>query len=777
MDKWSHIALVFDGTANTARLYLNGDEVGINTSVGSSITATASDRFVVGKNPTSSANFYGGLIDEVRVFDIALTADQLRRMVYQEVTYNGTNVDGATIPLSVPGLNSANMLRYFRMDTYKDDIVDNLSTPAVDIGTGCKIYNVKQIRRQTAPLPFVTAANGDWNIPSTWLYDNLWDISDEANNSPWSIVHISHNVTAKTSHGFIGLLIDNGQQLTVEDNLEMRLSWYLKLDGKMDLVGESQLIQTLGSVLDNTSSGTLERDQQGTADEYSYNYWSFPVGIPNNSSNNNINRISNLRENNGPLNFLNTIQPLPATTPVTLSTRWMYKFEDAASNINNWKWIGQNGDVQPSEGFIMKGPGTGVVGDEFNYIFEGKPNNATISNNVSGGNILLVGNPYPSALDANKFITDNENSITGTLYFWEHFGGGTHILKDYEGGYATRNLTMGVAATQHPDLNPSVLTGTKVPTQFIPVAQSFFLVGDADGGPVEFNNGQRTFVTEGSGNSVFTKANKWKDKAVSFKPETNNSDAKSAARKLIDSLSGIRPVGVEQVTQDTFPKIKLNFIGPKGFFRQIGAGFPKATTSAFDNGWDALLIDKMPDDFYWKVDEEDLVIQAQPQLNGETVLPIEVQIQNAGTVQIGLDSAENIPQNMDILLGIKENGETTYHDLTKDFYEGRIEAGVFPDRFSLVFREQETLSLDEEQLTQNSFKVYFEANSKTLKIDNPDGKFIESVMAYNMLGQVVFKAEVQNTADAAFSPKLSAGVYIIKVNQAAGIAVKKIIIN
>jgi hypothetical protein len=40
---------------------------------------------------------------------------------------------------------------------------------------------------------------------------------------------------------------------------------------------------------------------------------------------------------------------------------------------------------------------------------------------------LLTGNPYPSALDADAFITDNINaiqsfsspSIDGTLYFWE----------------------------------------------------------------------------------------------------------------------------------------------------------------------------------------------------------------------------------------------------------------------------------------------------------------------------------------------------------------------
>jgi hypothetical protein len=61
------------------------------------------------------------------------------------------------------------------------------------------------------------------------------------------------------------------------------------------------------------------------------------------------------------------------------------------------------------------------------YTFVGKPNNGTIATNTVGNDqLLLTGNPYPSALDADAFITDNINaiqsfsspSIDGTLYFW-----------------------------------------------------------------------------------------------------------------------------------------------------------------------------------------------------------------------------------------------------------------------------------------------------------------------------------------------------------------------
>ena len=54
------------------------------------------------------------------------------------------------------------------------------------------------------------------------------------------------------------------RNLLVQNDTKMQISHYLLLDGKIDLVGRSQLIQTLNSDLDVASTGTIERDQQGT---------------------------------------------------------------------------------------------------------------------------------------------------------------------------------------------------------------------------------------------------------------------------------------------------------------------------------------------------------------------------------------------------------------------------------------------------------------------------------------------------------------------------------
>ena len=146
-----------------------------------------------------------------------------------------------------------------------------------------------------------------------------------------------------------------------------------------------------------------------------------------------------------------------------------------------------------------------------NYTFVGKPNNGLInSNTVSADQLLLVGNPYPSAIDAYDFITDNINSvdrlqdvgIDGTLYFWEHSSSNnTHILSNYLGGYAVLNLSGGVAPVAPSGISGKGLSA-KIPKQYIPVGQGFFVYGKTGGGgPVIFNNGQRSFQKENDATS------------------------------------------------------------------------------------------------------------------------------------------------------------------------------------------------------------------------------------------------------------------------------------
>ena len=83
-----------------------------------------------------------------------------------------TGVQTCALPI-FGSLPFSNVLRYYRMDAYKDDIVDDLTTSSIDTGTGMKLYNHKIINVQQAPMPFVTVRTGTL---STSVDDSTKDI-------------------------------------------------------------------------------------------------------------------------------------------------------------------------------------------------------------------------------------------------------------------------------------------------------------------------------------------------------------------------------------------------------------------------------------------------------------------------------------------------------------------------------------------------------------------------------------------------------------------------
>jgi hypothetical protein len=128
------------------------------------------------------------------------------------------------------------------------------------------------------------ASSADQVIPNSMGLDGTTTVD-------WNIVQLDHSISSGDRDISVLGLVQTDGTLTIadptlplptllEDNTghALTVSHYLEIDGIIDLVGESQLIQTEGSVLDADSGGYIERDQQGTANGYNYNYWSSSVG-------------------------------------------------------------------------------------------------------------------------------------------------------------------------------------------------------------------------------------------------------------------------------------------------------------------------------------------------------------------------------------------------------------------------------------------------------------------------------------------------------------------
>ena len=198
---------------------------------------------------------------------------------------------------------------------------------------------------------------------------------------------------------FYNLELDNSAGLGVADGFGLKVVNSVALTtGDLRLEGEAQLLQV--NDVANTGTGKLLRDQQGISSNKGYNYWSSPV-----------NNGGTFTINDGLLNGTDPNSPVPFSFTAgfdgsagTISERWLYTYPFGINGYNGWVKINKSSPIAPGFGFIMKG--TGVKNQ--NYVFKGLPNNGTYTfTNVAIGQEVLLGNPYPSALDINKFIDDN----------------------------------------------------------------------------------------------------------------------------------------------------------------------------------------------------------------------------------------------------------------------------------------------------------------------------------------------------------------------------------
>lgn len=763
--QWYHVGAVYGG--GFLKLFLNGQMVASAAASGN--IAVDATLLTLGKDPSSATKYFKGKIDEVRIFNVALTDLQFQRMVHQEIQNTSSQVRGLIIPYDIGSLPFANVLRYYRMDAYKDDIVDDLTTASIDTGTGMKIYNHKVIKTQQAPMPFVTIASGSF---ATAVNDVSKDINgQDVVDFDSSIIQVKHNITESSNNVDLGMFVDSGITIKMNNDTKIQNDWYLKLDGKIDLVGKSQLVQTTNSILDVTSAGSIERDQSGQSNKFNYNYWSSPVSALSTTSNNNSYTVDSvMKDGTDPANIKNITWTTgyngdASTSPITLSNYWIFKFQNVSPVYANWAKIGQTGSLLTGQGFTLKGSGAATATQ--NYTFVGKPNSGAISSPIAPSNSNLSGNPYPSAIDASLFIKNNtagyaetiSPSTTGTLYFWEQFTtNATHILAQYQGGYATRNIVGGT-----PPASPSGVSGsgssTRVPGRYIPVGQGFFVNGSATGGTINFTNAQRAFVKEND--------------AIN-----SNVLFRHSASSVVETQFNNKQDAIPAETE--FAKIRLGFNSANDFNRQILLGFMNENaTSGIDLGYDATLIDVQPNDIYFLNANTKLVIQGDGYFNTANVYPLAVKTAIAGNVKFTLDATEQFDASQEVY--IYDNTTKLYHDIRKEVFEISLPTGTVTDRFSLRFKTESALATNNFD-TIDTIAVIFTNNDNTIIIkNNLLDTTVKSVSLFNILGQSISTWDVKNKnqtkIEIPVTNNLSTGTYIVRLQTTNGDVSKKIIIK
>jgi hypothetical protein len=447
---------------------------------------------------------------------------------------------------------------------------------------------------------------------------------------------------------------------------------------------------------------------------------------------------------------------------LTISNRWIYSFsEGAADDYSDWIYKGNSSPFNVGLGFTMKGSGAGTANQR--YTFKGQPNTGDISASVSANstvlNQTLVGNPYPSAIDADEFIRDNipggdgnpsrtTSSIDGTLYFWrQSTTNNTHITRDYLGGYATYALSGGVAAVSPPDIAGIGDATNVIPKQYIPVGQGFFVnaaaVGDQISNQVVFKNSHRIFVKESSGNSQF------------FRTDNNQANYNNIIRRL-----------------------RLEFTTPENAIRPLLLAFTSdnQATEAFDYGYDALNTEQLPSDMSFVIDNEKYIIQGVGQFNVENMYPVVIDLSASGNIKIELTELENFEDDIDVYVYDALLG--TYTRINDVSYQINLDAGSHENRYFIAFQEEGVLSIDDAIL--NDIIVNYLSNSNEIYIKLPNNIDVKQVYLMNMLGQSIRSWNRTNTPISQEMKipvrKIAEGNYIIKVQTSDNRTINKKII-
>ena len=582
-----------------------------------------------------------------------------------------------------------------------------------------------------------TSTTGTTYFKST--VNPLLSISGSSNNINFNNLEV--DITATNTKG-----------LSVADGFLLNISNQLNLvNGDVRLNGESQLIQShVGLDANTVNSGKILVDQQGAASAFKYNYWSAPI--------NNGGTFSLLNgKYDGTDSNLNPFTPsqmsfisgapyngLPAitngagevTTALSINTMWLYKYIQGSGSYYDWVALNQNSALNPGEGYTMKG--TGASGTDQNYVFYGAPNNGEYSMSINAGEESLIGNPYPSAFDTNKFILDNA-SVFDALYFWVDGGSTSHVLSNYLGGYAIRNLTGGTP----PSLFSTLIGGLgsagsiTLPKRYLPIGQGFFIKAYASG-TIVFNNSQRDFKKESDGDAIFYR---------NQNEQTEN--------------------------QDQF--IRLGYEDPEGFHRQLLLGFlPNSTADVnYNPGYDALLKICRDDEMFFVI-EQDLdkkyAIQGVNGFDDTMEFPIGILISETGTHQIMIDEVENFEHT----IYLKDNILNTTHNLTDANFIVNLPIGNHLDRYSLIFIPQNSLSTTDQTLTNLS--VFYDGNNNVV-VNNMDRMQLKNITIYNVLGQEIFNlTDNLNHSNRIQIPfNQSQGVYFVKVFTTTGELTQKIL--
>lgn len=395
-------------------------------------------------------------------------------------------------------------------------------------------------------------------------------------------------------------------------------------------------------------------------------------------------------------------QTLKQFSPQTLDNR----FYDYNTTNNVWAITNNQIPFNIANGYLIRLPNNHpIVPTPWTGEFNGVPNNGTkvvsmpAPRSGNQNRYFLVGNPYPSAIDMQKFLEANEASITGVFYIFRKTNG-------------VVGRSSYFSKSKNPDYNPAN-----------PGSKRFLFNDNLEGIDQDvIPSGQGFFVEmiQGASQVIFTNEMRVADNAGILNRNSDNPMSDRYTLELSDSSDG---------------------------FSQMQIGHYNSTTLGYDAGYDAtvlgnsgILLGSLIEDV-----TDTFAVQAINEFDVTTSIPLRFKTQVAGEFTIELKEVEGLFMLAENKIYIEDTDNGVIHDFSDGAFVFTAESGDFTSRFKIVY-QQSTLNIISPENT-NGIPVVFAKNQevnvkvvdseiKQITVYTLDGKMHASQKYLNSISQV-----------------------------------------